>query len=101
MKPGILLGMDYLKHIKLRFLENLPSGYSVYDSTIGPFVCGQPNSNEGQAICAAAMVTTTESLKAKSETPQRDQELYEMVKRYFAMESAGYLQMTMIQRRTK
>ena len=95
MKPGILLGMDYLHHIKLRFMETLPCGYSVYDSTLGPFICGTTTeANEGN-VCLATMMATlasnTEELEAKPKVPEKDAELYELVQRYFTMESAGYL----------
>ena len=97
LKPGILLGMDYLKQIKLRFVENLPSGYCVYDSTIGPFVCGKPNGQEGESSCATVMaamaaITATSDIAGKPEkAPEKNHELYDMVQRYFTMESAGYL----------
>ena len=67
MKPGILLGMDYLHHIKLRFMETLPCGYSVYDSTIGPFICGQANEPNGGNLCLATVMATLASATEERE----------------------------------
>ena len=95
MRPDILLGIDYLHHIKLRFKETKPCGYSVYDSTIGPFVCGQANEpNEGNVCLAtvmATLATANEEQETKPKIPKKDVELYELMQRYFTMESAGYL----------
>ena len=83
MKPDILVGIKDIGRLQLTFLESMASGYYIYQSIIGPFVCGQ--------IDSPVKSITASAVHQKSTQKSYDKEAFELVSKFFASESAGFL----------
>ena len=83
--PQVMLGIAHFAQLKLRFEMELPSGFSLFSSSLGPLLCGK-----GELVStttASAVCMTTISVKEK---PEKEDELHESVRRYFLNESCDF-----------
>ncbi|HEX4852285.1 MAG TPA: hypothetical protein VFV08_15825, partial [Puia sp.] len=96
MSPDILLGIHHLGHLQITFREKLPYGYTIFDSVVGPFICGkntellQENLNDYFSGYATPAITQSSSINHEVESEERE-DIKDTVARYFNYSSAGFL----------
>ena len=84
-KPDILIGIQDMGRINLHYRETLPNGVYLYNSTIGPFLCGKIK----RPRITASISTALHQKPTKGRNS--DTEAYALLSKYLAAESIGDL----------
>ena len=83
--PQVMLGIAHFAQLRLRYEHELPSGFTLFSSTLGPLLCGKGELRSTTIASAVCMPTIT-----ASEKPDSESELYESVQKYFQHESCDF-----------
>ena len=81
--PQVMLGVELFSQLKIMFNLELPSGFALYQSTLGPLICGR-----GQ-LRKAVVATATCATSIKIVKPTMEEDLHQLVKAYFESESCN------------
>ena len=80
--PDIMLGIEHFNRLKLTFELELPSGFVLYKSVLGPLICGK-----GEITSYLALTDSGLCMTAIKQSDREEENLHELVREYFAKES--------------
>uniref|UniRef100_A0A915LP63 DUF1758 domain-containing protein n=1 Tax=Meloidogyne javanica TaxID=6303 RepID=A0A915LP63_MELJA len=89
-EPDILLGARDYDSLKVTPQEKLPSGFSIYQTLIGPLIYGEGQIPKSDNMGQLANVTISEREPSVMYVgSKQDQTLQEMVEQHFSLQNAG------------